>query len=149
LTDIKIRNNIRLIETTIEVENMSIQGIGKSNAWDITQLQESQNIKKANTDFKYMQDIIQSRNGQKDNIVISEEGKNILDVYKEALKTSNAVPAAYKGDAYSNFADNITELLSKDYINIPDLILSIGYSNGMLQSLTNESVMQARFNVVA
>jgi hypothetical protein len=80
--------------------------------------------------------------------LVNEEGKNILDVYKEALKTSNAVPAAYKGDAYSNFADNITELLSKDYINIPDLILSIGYSNGMLQSLTNESVMQARFNVV-
>jgi hypothetical protein len=56
----------------MEVGNMSIQGIDKSNTLDITQLQESQNIKNANTDFKYMKDIIQSGNGQKDNIVISE-----------------------------------------------------------------------------
>jgi hypothetical protein len=81
--------------------------------------------------------------------LVNEKGQNILDVYKKALETSDAVPSGYKGAAYSTFADNISELLSKDFINIPALNLSIGYSNGMLQNLTNESVMQERFQALA
>jgi hypothetical protein len=109
LTDIKIRNNIRLIETTMEVGNMSIQGIDKSNVLDITKLQESQNIKKANTDFKYMQDIIQSGNGQKDNIVISEEGMNALLEMQQERKPK------VDEEAYKLTIQNTNELEMEHY----------------------------------
>lgn len=81
--------------------------------------------------------------------LVNENGENILDVYKEALETSDEVSEGFKADAYSTFADNITKLLTKGYMNIPDLNLSIGYSDGILQDLSNESVMQTRFDFLA
>lgn len=77
--------------------------------------------------------------------MFNEKGENVLDVYKEALKTSSAVPALYKGDAYHAFTENIEKLLTKDFFGIPDLNLSIGYKNGLLYDMVNESVVVSRF----
>jgi len=77
--------------------------------------------------------------------MVNEKGENALDVYKEALKTTNVVPALFKGDAYRDFAENIEKLLAKDFSCIPDLNLSIEYKNGILYDLANESVVVSRF----
>ena len=64
---------------------------------------------------------------------VDSNGRNALDVYKEALKTTNNIPAQYKGAAFEVFSGNLQTLMSKDFANIPDMILQIGFSNGKLQ----------------
>lgn len=81
--------------------------------------------------------------------LVNDQGENILDVYREALKTSDAVPAQFKGTAYDVFEENINKLLKEDYCSIPDLNLSIGYKDGMLQDLSREDLMQNRFDQIA
>ena len=78
--------------------------------------------------------------------MVNEKGENVLDVYRQALKESTAIPTEYKGDAYNYFAEQIEELLAKDFFSIPDLNLSIGYKDGALYNLTNENLMESRFN---
>ncbi|HHX62652.1 MAG TPA: DUF4885 family protein [Epulopiscium sp.] len=78
--------------------------------------------------------------------MVNEKGENVLDVYREALKESTAIPTEYKGDAYNYFAEQIEELLAKDFFSIPDLNLSIGYKDGLLYDLANENLMESRFN---
>lgn len=81
--------------------------------------------------------------------LVNDKGENILDVYREALKTSDAVPARFKGAAYSVFEENIRKLLAEGYYSIPDLNLNIGYKDGMLQDLSNEDIMHNRFDQMA
>lgn len=81
--------------------------------------------------------------------LVNGRGENILDVYREALKTSNAVPAQFKGAAYNVFEENIKKLLAEGFYNIPDLNLSIGYKDGMLQDLSNADIMHNRFDQMA
>lgn len=76
-------------------------------------------------------------------------GENILDVYREALKTSDAVPAQFKVAAYNVFEENIKKLLAEGFYNIPDLNLSIGYKDGMLQDVSNADIMHNRFDQMA
>lgn len=78
--------------------------------------------------------------------LVNGRGENILDVYREALKTFDAVPAEFKGDAYRVFEENIKKLLAEDFYHIPDLNLSIGYKDGMLQDLSNADIMHNRFD---
>lgn len=101
------------------------------------------------TDFKNItgQDIrtyIQSESG-----LINENGESALEVYLKALETTDEVPALYKGDAYNTFAENLKKLLSKDYVSIPDMYLSIGYCNGELYDVAKEDIMISRFDVTA
>ncbi|HHX60276.1 MAG TPA: DUF4885 family protein [Epulopiscium sp.] len=79
--------------------------------------------------------------------MVNEKGENVLDVYREALKESTAIPTEYKGDAYNYFAEQLEKLLAKDFFSIPDLNLSIGYKDGALYNLTNEDLMKSRFNI--
>ena len=81
--------------------------------------------------------------------LVNDRGENILDVYREALKTSDAVPAQFKGTAYNVFEENIKKLLAEGFYRIPDLNLSIGYKDGMLQDLTNVDIMHNRFDQMA
>ncbi|MEZ3472283.1 MAG: DUF4885 domain-containing protein, partial [Lachnospiraceae bacterium] len=67
----------------------------------------------------------------------------------EALKTSDAVPAQFKGTAYNVFEENIKKLLAEGFYRIPDLNLSIGYKDGMLQDLSNADIMHNRFDQMA
>ncbi len=81
--------------------------------------------------------------------LVNGRGENILDVYREALKTSDAVPAQFKGTAYNVFEENIKKLLAEGFYRIPDLNLSIGYKDGMLQDLSNVDIMHNRFDQMA
>ena len=81
--------------------------------------------------------------------LVNGRGENILDVYREALKTSDAVPAQFKGTAYNVFEENIKKLLAEGFYRIPDLNLSIGYKDGMLQDLSNADIMHNRFDQMA
>ena len=81
--------------------------------------------------------------------LVNGRGENILDVYREALKTSDAVPAQFKGTAYNVFEENIRKLLAEGFYRIPDLNLRIGYKDGMLQDLPNEDIMHNRFDQMA
>ena len=78
--------------------------------------------------------------------LFNEKGENILDVFKEGLKTTNTIPSAYKGDAYSDFKDKLDKMLKGNFVSVPDLNLSVGYSDGSLQDLKNESIMVSRFS---
>ena len=78
--------------------------------------------------------------------LVNDRGENILDIYREALKTSDAVPAQFKGTAYNVFEENIKKLLAEGFYRIPDLNLSIGYKDGMLQDLSNADIMHNRFD---
>ncbi len=81
--------------------------------------------------------------------LVNDRGENILDIYREALKTSDAVPAQFKGTAYNVFEENIRKLLAEGFYRIPDLNLSIGYKDGMLQDLSNADIMHNRFDQMA
>ncbi len=64
---------------------------------------------------------------------VDASGRNALDVYKAALKTTDTVPAQFKGVAYEVFSGNLQALMGKNFASIPDLVLKIGFSNGELQ----------------
>ena len=64
---------------------------------------------------------------------VNANGQNALDVYKEALKSTDSVPAQFKGVVLEMFSDNLKTLMNKNFANIPDLVLQIGFSNGELQ----------------
>ena len=81
--------------------------------------------------------------------LVNDRGENILDIYREALKTSDAVPAQFKGTAYNVFEENIRKLLAEGFYRIPDLNLRIGYKDGMLQDLPNEDIMHNSFDQMA
>ena len=81
--------------------------------------------------------------------LVNDRGENILDIYREALKTSDAVPDQFKGTAYNVFEENIKKLLAEGFYRIPDLNLSIGYKDGMLQDLPNEDIMHNSFDQMA
>ena len=78
--------------------------------------------------------------------LVNGRGENILDIYREALKTSDAVPAQFKGTAYNVFEENIKKLLAEGFYRIPDLNLRIGYKDGILQDLPNEDIMHNSFD---
>ena len=81
--------------------------------------------------------------------LVNDRGENILDIYREALKTSDAVPAQFKGTAYNVFEENIKKLLAEGFYRIPDLNLRIGYKDGILQDLPNEDIMHNSFDQMA
>ena len=81
--------------------------------------------------------------------LVNDRGENILDIYREALKTSDAVPAQFKGTAYNVFEENIKKLLAEGFYRIPDLNLRVGYKDGMLQDLPNEDIMHNSFDQMA
>ncbi|QNU68126.1 DUF4885 family protein [Ruminiclostridium herbifermentans] len=84
---------------------------------------------------------------QVDNKFINKEGINALDIYKESLKTTKAVPNEFKGSAYLYFNSLLQKLSKVNFSEIPDLNLSIGYKNGVLYDISNENVQIETFNV--
>lgn len=74
---------------------------------------------------------------------VDAQGRNALEVYKAALKTSDSVPARFKWAALEVFSDGLGALMGKDFAAIPDLVLKIGFSNGKLvDSVFNPDVMK-------
>lgn len=68
----------------------------------------------------------------KDGFVDSNR-RNALDVYEKALETTNNIPTQFKDAALEVFSGNLQTLMSKDFANIPDMVLQIGFSNGELE----------------
>jgi hypothetical protein len=77
--------------------------------------------------------------------LVDKDGRNILDICKEAIKSTSKVPAQFKDDAYDNFAEQIKQITATDVSSIQDLYLSIGYENGQLKDLANSSVIRTGF----
>lgn len=74
---------------------------------------------------------------------IDADGRNALDIYKDALKTTNRVPANFKGAALEVFTDKMTKLQNRNFVSIPDMNLIIGFSDGKLQdSVFNPAIMR-------
>lgn len=72
---------------------------------------------------------------------VDASGRNALDVYKAAIKTTDSVPAQFKGVALEVFSGNLQTLMGKNFANIPDLVLQIGFSNGALRdSICNPAI---------
>lgn len=84
---------------------------------------------------------------QINDVFINKEGKNALDIYKEALKTTTSVPTEFKSNAYSYFKDLLEKLSKTKFSEISDLNLSIEYKNGRLYEVSDENVQMDRFNV--
>ncbi|MCM1512064.1 MAG: DUF4885 domain-containing protein [Oxalobacter formigenes] len=78
----------------------------------------------------------------------NKNGQNALDLYREGLKTTGSVPAAYKGVAYDLFAEKIT-LLGENFANIPEMNLSIDFANGQLQDTAFDAAITKKVDVFA
>ena len=80
---------------------------------------------------------------------VDASGRNALDVYKAALKTTDIVPAQFKGVALEVFSGNLQTLMGKGFANIPDLVLQIGFSNGKLQDSVFNPAIAKGLNLYA
>lgn len=65
---------------------------------------------------------------------VTENGTNILDIYKEDL-LKNPYTAIHAGVAASYYGSQLYELAKNGFDSIPDLVLSIDYKNGSLHDL--------------
>ena len=63
---------------------------------------------------------------------IRSDGKNAIDVYKDALRTTKEVPAQYKGAAFDYFQSMLEKASTYDFSSTKDLVLSTNYESGVL-----------------
>jgi hypothetical protein len=61
---------------------------------------------------------------------LTEDGTDILDLYKEGVLKSKDIPEEYKGLIFEAYSSQLSELAKKGFENSPDLVLSIDYKNG-------------------
>ncbi len=61
---------------------------------------------------------------------LTQDGTDILEIYKEAMIKSDKVPEEYKGLLYEFNAKKLQDVAKKGFENVPDLVLSIDYKNG-------------------
>lgn len=78
---------------------------------------------------------------------VNANGENALGIYRESLKTSDAVPPQYKGAAYRYFESLLDKLSLKHYAEIQDLNLSINYKNGILYDISDPDIQTAKFDI--
>lgn len=89
-----------------------------------------------------LRDFSQTKSG-----FINSDGKNALEIYKNALKTTSKVPAEFKGAVYEIFAGQLDKLKNTDFSAIPDMRLMIGYSEGKLQDSVFNNDIVKKLNV--
>ena len=61
---------------------------------------------------------------------LTEDGTDILDLYKEGVLKSKDIPEEYKGLIFDSYSSKLSELAKKGFENSPDLVLWIDYKNG-------------------
>ncbi|MCT7587457.1 DUF4885 domain-containing protein [Aliarcobacter butzleri] len=66
---------------------------------------------------------------------LTEDGTDILDLYKEGVLKSKDIPEEYKGLIFDSYSSKLSELAKKGFQNSPDLVLSIDYKNGSLYDI--------------
>ncbi len=63
---------------------------------------------------------------------VTEDGRDLLDVYKEALQHDPLLKHT-AAEAAAHYGQALTKLARTGYDAIPDLVLSIEYKNGSLR----------------
>ena len=65
----------------------------------------------------------------KDGEFYTYEGESILEMIKDRIGEDSSIPLEFKGAAYEVTKNLLDIVAQKGWENIPDLELSIGYSN--------------------
>ncbi|OCL87470.1 hypothetical protein AAX26_00555 [Aliarcobacter thereius] len=66
----------------------------------------------------------------KDGKFFTEDGTDIIELYKEEIMKSNDIPEEYKGLIFEHNVKKLNDLALKGFDNIPDMNLTIDYKNG-------------------
>ncbi|MFA9466591.1 MAG: DUF4885 family protein [Velocimicrobium sp.] len=83
---------------------------------------------------------------QRDGGFYDKEGNNALDIFKDCLFKSDS---SHKGETYSYFEDLVERVSNVKISNVPDMVLSIGYKNGMLIDLPLFEEQNSTFDLKA
>lgn len=80
---------------------------------------------------------------QRDGSFFDADGRDALDLYEEALKTTDRVPKEFKGADFEVFKSNVGKFANKDFATIPELNIQIGFRNGEIDdSIFNPAVVK-------
>ncbi|OCL88231.1 DUF4885 family protein [Arcobacter porcinus] len=66
----------------------------------------------------------------KDGKFFTQDGVDIIELYKEGVIKSNDIPEQYKGLMFEHNVKVLNDLALKGFDNVPDMNLSIDYKNG-------------------
>ncbi|TLT08764.1 DUF4885 domain-containing protein [Aliarcobacter thereius] len=66
----------------------------------------------------------------KDGKFFTQDGVDIIELYKEGVIKSNDIPEQYKGLMFEHNVKILNDLALKGFDNVPDMNLSIDYKNG-------------------
>ena len=105
-------------------------------------LDNNSQVSKEKSDKKTLFHEIKNRTGYDlrdleniDGKFLTQDGTDILELYKIGVINSKNIPEEYKGMVFELYSGKLTELGKKGFENVPDLVLSIDYKNGSFYDL--------------
>ncbi|MGJ0365670.1 DUF4885 family protein [Aliarcobacter cryaerophilus] len=105
-------------------------------------LDNNSQVSKEKSDKKTLFHEIKNRTGYDlrelenvDGKFLTQDGTDILELYKTGVINSKNIPEEYKGMVFELYSGKLTELAKKGFENVPDLVLSIDYKNGSFYDL--------------
>ncbi|MCT7445375.1 DUF4885 domain-containing protein [Aliarcobacter cryaerophilus] len=105
-------------------------------------LDNNSQVSKEKSDKKTLFHEIKNRTGYDlrelenvDGKFLTQDGTDILELYKTGVINSKNIPEEYKGMVFELYSGKLTELGKKGFENVPDLVLSIDYKNGSFYDL--------------
>ncbi len=100
-------------------------------------LDNNSQVSKEKSDKKTLFHEIKNRTGYDlrelenvDGKFLTQDGTDILELYKIGVINSKNIPEEYKGMVFELYSGKLIELAKKGFKNVPDLVLSIDYKNG-------------------
>ncbi|MCT7512626.1 DUF4885 domain-containing protein [Aliarcobacter cryaerophilus] len=100
-------------------------------------LDNNSQVSKEKSDKKTLFHEIKNRTGYElreleniDGKFLTQDGTDILELYKTGVINSKNIPEEYKGMVFELYSGKLIELAKKGFENVPDLVLSIDYKNG-------------------
>ena len=100
-------------------------------------LDNNSQVSKEKSDKKTLFHEIKNRTGYDlrdleniDGKFLTQDGTDILELYKTGVINSKNIPEEYKGMVFELYSGKLIELAKKGFENVPDLVLSIDYKNG-------------------
>lgn len=82
------------------------------------------------SDFKEVTGLDITTFKQTENGFIDNDGQNAVDIYDEAIRKRNTMPAEHKAAAKEYFQGLVNEAMKYNISEVPDLVLSMEYRNG-------------------
>ncbi|MEM5557931.1 DUF4885 family protein [Aliarcobacter cryaerophilus] len=105
-------------------------------------LDNNSQVSKEKSDKKTLFHEIKNRTGYDlrdleniDGKFLTQDGTDILELYKTGVINSKNIPEEYKGMVFELYSGKLIELAKKGFENIEDLNLSIDYKNGSFYDL--------------